>query len=298
MDQREKSSPSSLTEVVHDHDSLTTFIREFKKFPMLEADHEYQLATQWQSTNDPEAMEKLLGSHLRLVFKIAQGYRGYGLALHDLVAEGNIGLLQALHKFDPQKGFRFSTYALWWIRAAVQEYVLRNWSLVRIGTTAAQKKLFFKLKTVRRQLDDHNSHSNDDVTAKIADHLKVSHKDVTDMSQRLQAQDFSLNAHVSSGEDGEWQDWLEASEDNHETHYLNEQEMDYRRQIYKQSVSTLKSREHHIFTMRRLHEPPKTLDELALQHNISKERVRQIEVSAFQKLQTEVCKHVKKHIYH
>ena len=293
-----ENDPQSLNDIIHDQDSLKSFIREFKKFPMLEAEHEYQLASQWQQNNDSQAMQQLLGSHLRLVFKIAHGYRGYGLALHDLVAEGNIGLMQALHKFDISKGFRFSTYALWWIRAAVQDYVLKNWSLVRLGTTAAQKKLFFNLKSMRRKLDDQEHHLSEQTTSQIADKLNVAKKDVVDMSQRMQAQDYSLNATISHDDGGEWQDWLESPDDNHETQYLNAQEMDYRQKIYEQSLQALNAREHNIFTLRRLHEPPKTLDELAQQFNVSKERIRQIEAAAFQKLQTEVRKHIKKHVYH
>ncbi len=243
-------------------------------------------------------MEKLLGSHLRLVFKIAQGYRGYGLGLHDLVAEGNIGMMQALHKFKPEKGFRFSTYALWWIRASMQEFILKNWSLVKMGTTAAQKKLFFNLKKTRAQLDDGEVHLSSDVIEKISKKLDVTQAEVVEMSQRMHAPDYSLNAPKSHDGEGEWQDWLEDSESNQETTYLHRREMEQRQQVLEKSMESLNSREHTVLRYRRLHEPPKTLEELSTQFDLSKERIRQIEMSAFQKLQVEVRKYNVDGAYH
>jgi RNA polymerase sigma-32 factor len=283
---------------IQDRDSLSFFVRDIQKFPMLEAQEEYLLATRWHQENDPKAMNKLLSSHLRLVFKIAQGYRGYGLPLHDLVAEGNIGLMQALNKFNPDKGFRFSTYAMWWIRAAMQEYILKNWSMVKLGTTAAQKKLFFNLKRVRSQVDNDERHLSDETIQQIAKNLDVSEQEVMEMSQRMQSQDYSLNAFIADAGEGEWQDWLECPEQNQETNYLQRKEMEERQTLLEKAMQSLSAREHEVLKYRRLHEPPKTLEELSVQFKLSKERVRQIEVAAFHKLQTEARKHTKEQVYH
>lgn len=274
-----------------DSDSLSFFVRDIKKFPMLEAEEEYQLARQWHENKDQASQTKILGSHLRLVYKIAKGYRGYGLAMHDLVAEGNIGLMQALNKFDPDKGFRFSTYASWWIKAAVQDYILKNWSMVKIGTTLAQKKLFFGLKRMQRHLSSEGLDSTDDAVHKIATQLGVKHTEVSEMSMRLATRDASLNAPISKADDSkQWQDWLEADDPSQEEAYFHRQEMHHRRTLLKSCIQSLDQRASTILKYRRLHEPPKTLDELAQTFNVSKERVRQIEASAFQNLQKEVRK--------
>jgi RNA polymerase sigma-32 factor len=282
---------------IKDKDSLSIFVRDIHKFPVLEAEEEYQLATKWLKDKDVKAMKKLIESHLRLVLKIAQGYRGYGLPLSDLIAEGNIGMMQALRKFNPAKGFRFSTYAAWWIRSAIQEYVLKNWSLVRIGTTAAQKKLFFNLKNLRAQLEENESHLTAENALKISKELDVPEEDVLEMSQRLQSQDYSLNAPLTEVGEGEWQDWLVSPEENQETSYLHRKEMEHRQSLLQKAMHSLTAREYDIIKYRRLHEPPKTLEELALKFNLSKERIRQIEIQAFHKLQAEIRQHTQKQ-YH
>jgi RNA polymerase sigma-32 factor len=266
--------------------SLSRYLQEIRKFPMLSQEEEYMLAKRWEDHGDSEAAHKLVTSHLRLVAKIAMGYRGYGLPLGELIAEGNVGMMQAVKRFDAEKGFRLATYAMWWIRAAIQEYILRSWSLVKMGTTAAQKKLFFNLRKLKGQLQaiDEGDLPPETVTT-IADKLSVSEQEVVNMNRRLAAPDHSLNAPMRADSEGEWQDWLVDDEPDQETMLAETEELENRRKLLHEAMKTLNERERHILTERRLSEETTTLEDLSVEYNISRERVRQIEVRAFEKLQ-------------
>ncbi|WP_374763723.1 RNA polymerase sigma factor RpoH [Yunchengibacter salinarum] len=266
--------------------SLTQYLQEIRKFPMLEADEEYMLAKAWADHNDRKAAHKLVTSHLRLVAKIAMGYRGYGLPVADLIAEGNVGMMQAVRRFDPEKGFRLATYAMWWIRAAIQEYILRSWSLVKIGTTAAQKKLFFNLRRVKGQIEAiEDGDLTPDHVNEIADQLDVSETDVINMNRRLAAHDHSLNAPLREESEGEWMDWLVDENPTQDETVAEKEELTHRRELLAKAMETLNERERHILTERRLKDDPTTLEDLSKIYNISRERVRQIEVRAFEKIQ-------------
>ncbi|HLW26501.1 MAG TPA: RNA polymerase sigma factor RpoH [Kiloniellales bacterium] len=266
--------------------NLTRYLQEIRKFPMLEADQEYMLAKRWREHEDLDAAHQLVTSHLRLVAKIAMGYRGYGLPLAELISEGNVGMMQAVKRFDPEKGFRLATYAMWWIRAAIQEYILHSWSLVKMGTTAAQKKLFFNLRKLKGQMQaiDEGDLDPEQVTY-IAEQLNVPEADVVSMNRRLAGPDHSLNAPLRIDGEGEWQDWLADDNDTQEAIYAEEEELTKRRALLVRAMDNLNDREKHILTERRLKEEPTTLEELSQQYGISRERVRQIEVRAFEKLQ-------------
>ena len=265
---------------------LSQYLQEIRKFPMLEPNQEFMLAKAWREHEDTDAAHQLVTSHLRLVAKIAMGYRGYGLPLSELIAEGNIGMMQAVKRFEPDKGFRLATYAMWWIRAAIQEYILRSWSLVKIATTAAQKKPFFNLRKVKGQIQaiDEGDLSPEQVKT-IATRLDVSEDDVVNMNRRLAAPDNSLNAPLRIDGEGEWQDWLVDDELDQETRFAEAEELESRRGLLQAAMKTLSERERHILTERRLNDEPKTLEELSKEYDISRERVRQIEVRAFEKLQ-------------
>jgi RNA polymerase sigma-32 factor len=266
--------------------NLSRYLQEIRKFPMLAQDEEFMLAKRWQEHQDTEAAHRLVTSHLRLVAKIAMGYRGYGLPLSELISEGNVGMMQAVKRFDPDRGFRLATYAMWWIRAAIQEYILHSWSLVKMGTTAAQKKLFFNLRKLKGQLQaiEEGDLSPENV-AKIATALDVPEVDVVNMNRRLAAPDHSLNAPLRADSEGEWQDWLVDEGESQETKLGNRQELGLRRDLLVKAMSHLNERERDILTHRRLREQPTTLGDLSQKYGISRERVRQIEVRAFEKLQ-------------
>jgi RNA polymerase sigma-32 factor len=266
--------------------SLARYLQEIRKFPMLQPEEEYMLAKRWREHEDPDAAQRLVTSHLRLVAKIAMGYRGYGLPLSELISEGNVGMMQAVKRFDPERGFRLATYAMWWIRASIQEYILHSWSLVKMGTTAAQKKLFFNLRKLKGQLQaiDEGDLSPENVT-RIATELGVPEADVVSMNRRLAAPDHSLNAPLRSDGEGEWQDWLVDEEDNQETTLGDRQELGLRRDLLRAALSHLTPRERDILVERRLRDMPTTLEDLSQRYGISRERVRQIEVRAFEKLQ-------------
>jgi RNA polymerase sigma-32 factor len=269
--------------------SLSGYLREIRKFPMLEPEQEFRLAKSWREDGDVDAAHELVTSHLRLVAKIAMGYRGYGLPLAELISEGNVGLMQAVKRFDPDKGFRLATYAMWWIRAAIQEYILHSWSLVKMGTTAAQKKLFFNLRKLKGQLqaiEDGDLHP--DTVTEIAKRLSVPEQDVVSMNRRLASPDHSLNAPLQIDGDGEWQDWLVDESDNQEETLGDREELESRRALLSHAMEALNERERHILVERRLSESPKTLEDLSQEYGISRERVRQIEVRAFEKLQKSV----------
>jgi RNA polymerase sigma-32 factor len=268
---------------------LSRYLQEIRKFPMLEPDEEFMLAKRYKEHEDPGAAQKLITSHLRLVAKIAMGYRGYGLPISEVISEGNVGLMHAVKRFEPDKGFRLATYAMWWIRAAIQEYVLRSWSLVKIGTTAAQKRLFFNLRKIKGQiaaLDDGNLHP--DQIKQIATTLSVTEADVVSMNQRLTG-DASLNAPMRADEGtSEWQDWLVDDTPDQETVLGDSEEYSERMGLLTNAMSELNDREKAIFQARRLRENPATLEELAQEYNVSRERIRQIEVRAFEKVQEAV----------
>ena len=268
---------------------LSYYLQEIRRFPMLTPKEEFTLAKQWTEEGDVEAAHKLVTSHLRLVAKIAMGYRGYGLPVGELISEGNIGMMQAVKRFDPDRGFRLATYAMWWIRAAIQEYILHSWSLVKIGTTAAQKKLFFNLRKIKGQIQaiDDGDLAPETVT-EIARRLDVPEREVVDMNRRLAAPDHSLNAPLRIDGDGEWQDWLEDPTPSQEVELAASEELTLRRGMLKSAMANLSDREHHILTQRRLMEEPMTLEELSQVYGISRERVRQIEVRAFEKVQEEM----------
>ncbi|MCF8468740.1 MAG: RNA polymerase sigma factor RpoH [Sneathiella sp.] len=265
---------------------LSRYLQEIRKFPMLEPDEEYMLAKAWKDHEDTEAAHKMVTSHLRLVAKIAMGYRGYGLPVAELISEGNVGMMQAVKRFEPDKGFRLSTYAMWWIRAAIQEYILRTWSLVKMGTTAAQKKLFFNLRKIKGQIEaiDEGDMTSEQVKT-IAKKLSVSEDEVVNMNRRLTAPDHSLNAPMRADSEGEWMDWLEDETPNQETVFAENEELKSRRAMLEKAMTVLNEREKHILTERRLRDEPQTLEELSQYYDISRERVRQIEVRAFEKLQ-------------
>ena len=268
--------------------SLSRYLSEIRKFPMLRKDEEYMLAKRYAEHQDPEAAEKMVNSHLRLVAKIAMGYRGYGLPVGEVISEGNVGLMQAVKKFDPEKGFRLATYAMWWIRASIQEYILRSWSLVKIGTTAAQKKLFFNLRKIKGQIDAvDDGDMRPDQVEHIATKLGVSEEDVISMNQRMTGGEASLNAPMGKEADGgEWQDWLvDENAVDAEVKLAEEDEYQMRMSLLTEALGTLNEREQNILTERRLKDSPATLEELSQVYNISRERVRQIEVRAFEKLQ-------------
>ena len=266
--------------------SLTRYLQEIRKFPMLEPEEEYMLAKRWKEREDSEAAHRLVTSHLRLVAKIAMGYRGYGLPLSELISEGNVGLMQAVKRFDPDRGFRLATYAMWWIRAAIQEYILHSWSLVKMGTTAAQKKLFFNLRKLKGQLQAvEDGDLSPENLKKIATELDVPEADVVSMNRRLASPDHSLNAPLRSDSEGEWQDWLIDETDSQETMLGERQELGLRRDLLDKAMTHLNERERHILGERRLKDNPTTLEDLSQQYGISRERVRQIEVRAFEKLQ-------------
>ncbi|MFT8791745.1 RNA polymerase sigma factor RpoH [Komagataeibacter saccharivorans] len=266
--------------------NLSKYLRDIRKFPMLSPEEELRLSHRWKDKGDTEAAHKLVTSHLRLVAKIAMGYRGYGLPVGELISEGNIGMMQAVRRFDPDRGFRLATYAMWWIRAAIQEYILHSWSLVKIGTTAAQKKLFFNLRRLKGQMQaiDDGDLPPEQVN-KIAQSLGVPEQDVVNMNRRLAAPDHSLNAPLRLDGEGEWQDWLVDNNDNQEETLAQSEEFSGRQALLANAMKSLNERERHILTERRLKEEPATLEELSHVYNISRERVRQIEVRAFEKVQ-------------
>ena len=266
--------------------NLSRYLDQIRKFPMLTADEEYMLAKSWQEHGDLEAAHRLVTSHLRLVAKIATGYRGYGLPLAELISEGNVGMMQAVKRFDPERGFRLATYAMWWIRAAIQEYILHSWSLVKIGTTAAQKKLFFNLRKLKGQMQaiEEGDLTPERVTA-IAEKLDVPEAEVVSMNRRMAAPDHSLNAPLRSDSESEWQDWLVDEQDDQETRLGQSEELALRRDLLTDAMATLNPRERHVLTERRLKEAPATLEDLSKIYNVSRERIRQIEVRAFEKLQ-------------
>ena len=269
--------------------SLTHYLQQIKKFPMLTEKQEINLANKWRNEGDTSAAHQLVTSHLRLVAKIAMGYRGYGLPVTELISEGNIGLMQAVKKYDPDKGFRLATYAMWWIRAAIQEYVLKSWSLVKIGTTAAQKKLFFNLKKLKNQLSDYSDGNLKPHQVKeIAEKLDVSEKEVTEMEGRMSGNDYSLNAVVSAEGEEEWQEWVVDEDADHEIKIAENEEISKRKELLSKAINILNDREKNIIRDRKLSEDPKTLDELSKEYKISRERIRQIEERAFQKLQMEM----------
>jgi RNA polymerase sigma-32 factor len=266
--------------------SLTRYLQEIRKFPMLEPEEEYMLAKRWKEREDSEAAHRLVTSHLRLVAKIAMGYRGYGLPLSELISEGNVGMMQAVKRFDPDRGFRLATYAMWWIRAAIQEYILHSWSLVKMGTTAAQKKLFFNLRKLKGQLQAvEDGDLSPENLKKIATELDVPEADVISMNRRLASPDHSLNAPLRGDSEGEWQDWLVDETESQEVRLADRQELGLRRDLLEKALTHLNERERHILGERRLKENPTTLEDLSQHYGISRERVRQIEVRAFEKLQ-------------
>ena len=278
--------PSASVPSLSGEGSLTRYLQEIRKFPMLEPEEEYMLAKRWKEREDSEAAHRLVTSHLRLVAKIAMGYRGYGLPLSELISEGNVGMMQAVKRFDPDRGFRLATYAMWWIRAAIQEYILHSWSLVKMGTTAAQKKLFFNLRKLKGQLQAvEDGDLSPENLKKIATELDVPEADVISMNRRLASPDHSLNAPLRSDSEGEWQDWLVDETESQEVKLADRQELGLRRDLLEKALTHLNERERHILGERRLKDNPTTLEDLSQQYGISRERVRQIEVRAFEKLQ-------------
>jgi RNA polymerase sigma-32 factor len=272
--------------VMSPEQGLSRYLTEIRKFPMLTKDEEFMLAKRWSEHEDPEAAHRLVTSHLRLVAKIAMGYRGYGLPIGEVISEGNVGLMQAVKKFDPDKGFRLATYAMWWIRASIQEYILRSWSLVKMGTTAAQKKLFFNLRKAKSQISAFEEGDlRPEHVSKIATDLGVSEEEVVNMNRRLTG-DASLNSPLRSDSESEWQDWLtDDTQVSQETKLADTEEHSLRMGLLQEAMEELTDREKHILTERRLKDDPVTLEELAGQYGVSRERVRQIEVRAFEKLQ-------------
>ena len=265
---------------------LSVYLAQIKKFPMLDAEEEYMLAKNWRENGNLQSAHKLVTSHLRLVAKIAMGYRGYGLPVNELISEGNLGLMQAVKKFDPEKGFRLATYAMWWIKAAIQEYVLRSWSLVKMGTTTAQKKLFFNLKKIKNQIAaGQEGDLRDDQVKEISKRLDVDSHEVVNMNRRMMGQEKSLNDPIKSGETDEWQDWLVDDSLDQELIVSQKQEYDDKKELLNSAMKILNDREKEIINARRLSEEPKTLEELSKKYKISRERIRQIETKAFEKLQ-------------
>ncbi len=266
--------------------NLSRYLQEIRKFPMLAPEEELSLSKRWRDHEDTAAAHKLVTSHLRLVAKIAMGYRGYGLPISELISEGNVGMMQAVKRFDPERGFRLATYAMWWIRAAIQEYILHSWSLVKMGTTAAQKKLFFNLRRLKGQMQAiEDGDLRPEQVGQIARSLSVSEQDVVNMNRRLAAPDHSLNAPVRADSEGEWQDWLVDEGESQEQVLAEHEEFSGRKALLGEALRTLNERERHILIERRLNEEPATLEDLSQVYNISRERVRQIEVRAFEKLQ-------------
>ena len=272
--------------VISNEGNLSSYMEQIKKFPLLKANEEYMLAKAWKDQGDIKAAHKLVTSHLRLVAKIASGYRGYGLPVSDLISEGNIGMMHAVKRFEPEKGFRLATYAMWWIKASIQEYVLRSWSLVKIGTTAAQKKLFFNLRKIKSKISalDEGDLSPDQVT-KIATELSVPEKEVVSMNRRISGSDYSLNSPVSEDGQGEWQDWLEDETQNQEISFAESEEFLIKKNIMNEAFEVLTDREKDIICERQLNEKPLTLEDLSKKYEVSRERIRQIEGKAFEKLQ-------------
>tara|TARA_B100002052_G_scaffold79257_1_gene72298 strand:- start:336 stop:1229 length:894 start_codon:yes stop_codon:yes gene_type:complete len=271
--------------VLSSEGGLSAYLAQIKKFPMLDAEEEYMLAKNWKATGNLKSAEKLVTSHLRLVAKIAMGYKGYGLPVNEMISEGNIGLMQAVKKFEPEKGFRLATYAMWWIKASIQEYILRSWSLVKIGTTTAQKKLFFNLKKLKNQIAPRTEGDlKQEHVSEIANKLDVSENEVISMNRRLSGKEHSLNAKV--GEDGdEFQDWIVDKDMDHELKIAQKEELDQRKDLLKDSIKILNEREKEILYSRRLTDEPTTLEDLSKKFKISRERIRQIENKAFEKLQ-------------
>ena len=275
--------------------NLSAYMAQIKKFPILEAKEEYMLAKAWVDHGDLKSAHKLVTSHLRLVAKIASGYRGYGLPISELISEGNMGMMHAVKRFDPEKGFRLATYAMWWIRASIQEYILRSWSLVKIGTTAAQKKLFFNLRRIKNKisaLDDKDLSPTE--VEKIANELNVPEKEVISMNRRMIGSDQSLNSPYSDDGHGEWQDWLADEKPNQESIFADAEELSVKQSILNESLILLSEREQDIISQRQLRENPKTLEELSKKYKVSRERIRQIEAKAFEKLQKEMCSKAEK----
>jgi RNA polymerase sigma-32 factor len=267
-------------------ENLGRFLKDIRQYSILDKETEQRLARAWQKNQCQKAADQLVGSHLRLVIKVAKSFRGYGLPLGDLIAEGNIGLMQAIHRFEPERGFRLSTYALWWIRATIQEYILRSWSLVKLGTTTAQKKLFFNLRRLKSQLQAiEDDNLSPEQVSFIAAELKVNERDVVSMNQRLFGRDQSLNVTVSADDNTEWQEWLVDDEETQEDRLADADQFQWRSALMTECLKQLDKRERHILINRRLREKPPTLDKLSQHHGISRERVRQIEVIAFEKLQ-------------
>ena len=265
---------------------LSIYLAQIKKFPMLDAEEEYMLAKNWRENGNLQSAHKLVTSHLRLVAKIAMGYRGYGLPVNELISEGNLGLMQAVKKFDPEKGFRLATYAMWWIKAAIQEYVLRSWSLVKMGTTTAQKKLFFNLKKIKNQIaPGQDGDLKDEQVNEISKRLDVGSHEVINMNRRMMGQEKSLNDPIKSGETDEWQDWLVDDSLDQELIVSQKQEYNDKKELLNNAMKILNEREKEIIIARRLSEEPKTLEDLSKKHKISRERIRQIETKAFEKLQ-------------
>jgi RNA polymerase sigma-32 factor len=265
---------------------LSIYLAQIKKFPMLDAEEEYMLAKNWRENGNLQSAHKLVTSHLRLVAKIAMGYRGYGLPVNELISEGNVGLMQAVKKFDPEKGFRLATYAMWWIKAAIQEYVLRSWSLVKMGTTTAQKKLFFNLKKIKNQIAaGQEGDLRDDQVKEISKRLAVESYEVVNMNRRMMGQEKSLNDPIKSGETDEWQDWLVDDSLDQELIISQKQEYNDKKELLNSAMKILNEREKEIITARRLSEEPQTLEDLSKKYKISRERIRQIETKAFEKLQ-------------
>jgi RNA polymerase sigma-32 factor len=278
---------ASALSVMSPDGGLSRYLSEIRKFPMLAKDQEFMLAKRWQEHEDPDAAHQLVTSHLRLVAKIAMGYRGYGLPIGEVISEGNVGLMQAVKKFDPDKGFRLATYAMWWIRASIQEYILRSWSLVKMGTTAAQKKLFFNLRKAKSEISAlQEGDMHPDQVSVIATKLGVLNEEVISMNRRLSGGDASLNSPMRADSESEWQDWLvDDKTPSQETVVADNQEKSLRMGLLEEAMTELTDRERHILTERRLKDEPTTLEELASQYGVSRERVRQIEVRAFEKLQ-------------
>ncbi len=280
------------TPALSPEDGLSRYLASLRNYPMLSAEQERELAERWQNEKDIEAAHQLVTSHLRLVAKIAVSYRNYGLPLAEIISEGNVGLMKAVKRFDPRKGFRLTTYAIWWIRASIQEYVLRSWSLVKIGTTAAQKKLFFNLRKIKREIQAFETGDLKPENVRlIAEKLNVNENEVISMNRRMSGSDMSLNAPISSDdENSEWLDWLENNEDDQETLISQQQELAHRKTLLLDALQGLKPREREVIQARKLSDAPATLEELSQKYNISRERVRQIEARAFQKLQKEIKK--------
>ena len=280
-----KTSISNLP-ILSGEGGLSLYLAQIKKFPMLDAEEEYMLAKNWKDRGNLKSAHKLVTSHLRLVAKIAMGYRGYGLPVSELISEGNIGLMQAVKKFDPDKGFRLATYAMWWIKAGIQEYVLRSWSLVKMGTTAAQKKLFFNLKKIKKQIaPSEEGDLKKEQVNEISKRLGVKSDEVISMNRRMTGQEKSLNDPIKSDEKGEWQDWIVDDNLDQELYISQKQELDEKKVLLQDAIKILNDRERKIIQERKLSEEPKTLDELSKKYKISRERIRQIETKAFEKLQ-------------